>query len=218
MATVETALIPFPDDQPVVYPDAAVWEELTERRKKYTNVDLATVGKAEKKISEQLGEPTTMEFIETPLQDAVDYLKDLHGIEIQLDSKALEEAGMGADTPVTRTLKGITLRSALHLLLDTYDLTYVIKDEVLLITTTDVASQELVTKAYPVADLVIPIRSGGGMMGGGMMGGGMMGGGMMGGGMMGGGMMGGGMGGGMMGGMGGGMGGGMMGGMGGGMF
>ncbi len=86
-----------------------------------------------------------------------------------------------------------------------YDLTYIVKDEVLLITTQDKAETELVTKAYPVADLVIPIRS---MMRGGMMGGGMMGGGMMGG-------MGGGMGGGMMGG--GGMGGGMMGGMGGGM-
>ncbi len=143
------------------------------------------------------------------MQDAVDYLKDLHSIEIQLDTKALEEAGIGSDTPVTRTLKGISLRSALRLMLGAMDLTYVIKDEVLLITTTDVASNELVTKAYPVADLVIPIRS---MMGG-MMGGGMMGGGMGG---MGGGM--GGMGGGM-GGMGGGMGGmgGGMGGMGGGM-
>jgi hypothetical protein len=205
LAAVETSHIPFPDDQPVVYPDAAVWEELTERRKRYTNVDLATVGPAEARIREQLAEPTTMDFIETPLEQVVDYLKDLHGIEIQLDTKALEEAGVGSDVPVTRTLKGISLRSGLRLMLGAMDLTYVIKDEVLLITTTEVADQELVTKAYPVADLVIPIQSGGGM-GGGMMGG-------MGGGMMGG--MGGGMGGGMMGGMGGGMGG--MGGMGGGM-
>jgi hypothetical protein len=115
-------------------------------------------------------------------------------------------------------LNGVSLKSGLRLLLGDYDLTFIIKDEVLLVTTHDKAETELVTKAYPVADLVIPIRSGGGMMGGGMMGGGMMGG--MGGGMMGG--MGGGMGGGMMGGMGGGMmggmGGGMMGGMGRGMF
>ena len=127
----------------------------------------------------------------------------------------LEEASIGIDTPVTRSLKGITLRSALRLMLGAMDLTYVIKDEVLLITTPDKASNELATKVYPVADLVLPIpRMMMGGMGGGMMGGG-MGGGMMGG--MGGGM--GGMGGGM-GGMGGGMGGmgGGMGGMGGGMF
>ncbi len=33
----------------------------------------------------------------------------MHGIEIQLDNRALEEAGMGTDTPVTRHVKGITL-------------------------------------------------------------------------------------------------------------
>ena len=78
-------------------------------------------------------------------------------------------------------------------------LTYMIKDEVLLITTPEEADNELFTKVYPVADLVLPIPQGmGGMMGGmgGMMGG--MGGGMGG---MGGGM--GGMGGMGMGGMGG---------------
>ncbi len=207
--TVEVSMVPFPDDQPVVYPDAAAWEELTERRKKYTHVDLKKVGAAEKKINAALLDETTMDFEETPLQDVVDYLHDYHGIEIQLDIKALEDAAVGTDTPVTRRLKGISLRSALRLVLGAMDLTYVVKDEVLLITTKERADSELVTKAYPVADLVIPIRSMSmGGMGGGMMGG--MGGGGMGGGGMGG-MGGGGMGGGGMGGMGGG-------GMGGGMF
>ena len=71
------------------------------------------------------------------------------------------------------------------------DLTYVIRDEVLLITTPEEAEAQLSVRVYPVADLVIPVQSGigrdDGSMGGGMMGG--MGGGMMGG--MGGGMMGG---------------------------
>jgi hypothetical protein len=216
---VELALIPFPDDQPVVYPDAEVWQELTYRRPKYVYKDLKRVAPAEARISEELKKETSIDFQETPLQGVVDYLKDLHRIEIQLDEKALTDAGIDLETQVTKSIKGISLRSALKLVLGAYGLTYLIKDEVLLITTTDQAQTELVTKAYPVADLVIPIRSGGGM-GGGMMGG--MGGGMMGG--MGGGMggMGGGMGGmgGGMGGMGGGMGGmgGGMGGMGGGMF
>jgi len=212
LGTVEVALMPFPDDQPVVYPPADVWQELTIRRKKYTATDLATVSPIEKKIRDALESPTRMEFIEMPLQDAVTYLKDFHDIEIQLKNRALEDAGVGSDTPVTLTVNGISLKSGLRLLLDDFDLTYIIKDEVLQITTQDDAETELVPKAYPVADLVIPVQSmsnmGGGMMGGGMMGG-------MGGGMMGG--MGGGMGGGMMGGMGGGMMGGM-GGMGGGMF
>jgi hypothetical protein len=197
LGTVEVALMPMPDDQPIVYPPADEFQELSIRRKKYAATDLKKVSPAERKIRDALESPTQMEFTETPLQDAIGYLKDLHGIEIQLDTRAMEDAGVGSDTPVSRVLNGVSLKSGLRLLLGDYDLTFIIKDEVLLVTTHDKAETELVTKAYPVADLVIPIRSGGGMMGGGMMGGGMMGG-------MGGGMMGG-MGGGMMGGMGRGM-------------
>ena len=51
LATVETSMMPFPDDQPVVYPDAAVWEELTARRKKYTYTDLKKVGAGRKEDS-----------------------------------------------------------------------------------------------------------------------------------------------------------------------
>ena len=88
----------------------------------------------------------------------IDFLKDLHNIEIQIDNKALEDAGAGTDTPVTKNLRGISLRSALRLMLGPMDLAYVIKDEVLLITTKEKADAELVTKVYPVADLVLPIR------------------------------------------------------------
>ena len=217
---VERSLVPFPDDPPIVYPDAELWQQLTARRKeRYSSVDLAKQGTAEKNIQDALKQPTQMDFTEQPLKDVIDYLKDYHTqllgrpIEMQLDTKALNDAGIAPDTPVTKTLKGITLRSALKLLLHDLQLTYIIQNEVLYITTPEEAEGRLSTKVYPVADLVVPIRSMGGGMGGmGMMGGmgGGMGGGMMGG--MGGGM--GGMGGGM-GGMGGGMGG--MGGMGGGM-
>ena len=209
---VELAHIPFPDDEPIIYPAAPVWEELTQRRKKFASVDLKKVGPAEERIKKALEETTSMEFVETPLSDVIDYLKDLHKIEIQLDTKALEDAGAGSDTPITKNLKGISLRSALRLMLGGLDLTYVVKDEVLLITTPEKAGSELVTKVYPVADLVLPIQqtgfSGGfGGLGGssGGMGGMGGGGGGMGGGMGGGG---GGFGGGGMGGMGGGGGGG----------
>jgi hypothetical protein len=177
-------------------------------------MDLGSNNERERKIADALKSQTQLEFTDESFQNVIDYLKDYHKIEIQFDAKALEEVGFATDKQVTINLKGVSLRSALRLLLRAEGLTYMIRDEVLLITTPDEAANKLVTKVYPVGDLVIPpsaMSMGGGM---GMMGGmgGMMGG--MGGGMggMGGGM--GGMNGGMMGGMGG-MGGGMMGGMGG---
>ena len=127
---------------------------------------------AEVKIVKALDEMTELDNIqEMPLTDVIDYLKTKHDIEIQLDNKALEEAGVALDTPITRNLKNITLRSALRLVLRELDLTYVIRDEVLLITTTAQAETIMTTKVYPVADLVIPIRnqgiSGFGGLGGG---------------------------------------------------
>ncbi len=201
MMSVQRSGVPLVDDPPVVYPDPEVWKLLTERREKYKNVDLARNNTAEVKIVKALDEMTELDNIqEMPLTDVIDYLKTKHDIEIQLDSKALEEAGVALDTPITRNLKNITLRSALRLMLRELDLTYVIRDEVLLITTTAQAETIMTTKVYPVADLVIPIRnqgmSGFGGLGGGGGGMGMGGGGMGGGGMGGGGMGGGGMGGG----------------------
>ena len=39
---VERSHIPFPDEPPIVYPDAEIWQQLTARRKeKYSSMDLA---------------------------------------------------------------------------------------------------------------------------------------------------------------------------------
>lgn len=160
----ELALIPTPDEPPILYPDPEVWQLLTERRKKYKAVDLTQSNPNEAKILAALDDKTELDFADTPLQDVTEYLRERHDIEIQLDNKALTDEGIGTDTPITRNIKGITLRSALRLMLGELDLTYVIKNEVLMITTKTEAENMLSTKVYPVADLVIPIRSP--MMGG----------------------------------------------------
>ena len=40
----------------------------------------------------------------------------MHKIEIQLDTKALGDVSIGTDTPVTKNLKGVSLRSALRMM------------------------------------------------------------------------------------------------------
>ena len=90
-------------------------------------------------IEKALASPTQVDFVETPLQDVIDYLKDYHRIEIQIDTKALNDVGIDPTTPITKNLKGISLRSALKLMLRELELTYVIQDEVLLITTPEEA-------------------------------------------------------------------------------
>jgi len=133
---VERSHIPTPDEPPLTYPDAEVWKELTGRRKKhYSAMELSKRGKAEQKIEEALRSETNLDFVETPLSDVIDYLKDYHHIEIQINRKVLDDVGIASDTPITRKLKGVSLRSALRLMLRDLNLTYVIDDGVLLITT-----------------------------------------------------------------------------------
>ncbi len=109
---------------------------------------------AEKEIEEALNSPTEVQFIETPLTDLIATLKALHEIEIQIDRRALDDVGVPADTPITRDIKGTSLRSALRLMLRDMELTYVILDEVLLITTTEEADVRPLVRVYPVGDLL----------------------------------------------------------------
>ncbi len=109
---------------------------------------------AEKKIEEALDSPTEVEVIEMPLGDVMDFWKDRHAIEIQLDIKALDDVGISSDEPITKRLKGLSLRSALNLVLADLELTYLIANEVLWITTPEQAGTQLLTEVYPVADLI----------------------------------------------------------------
>lgn len=159
LAGAETSHMPLPDDEPIVYSRAPVWQALSERRAHYARTDLRSIGPAEAKIRRELATPTMVEFAETPLDEAVDYLQDVHGIAIQLDRKALEEAGVFDDSPVTLDVENVSLRTVLRLMLRPMDLTYVVEDEVLMITTVEVASQKIVTAVYPLGDLVLPAQS-----------------------------------------------------------
>jgi hypothetical protein len=215
----EEALVPFVDEPPIRYPPADVWQALSNRRlERYGSIDLSGGNAKERKIYSALDKPVDADFNGTPLSTLMKtYGEDL-GIPIVMDDRALEEENIAPDEQISLSLppQSVSFRSALKLILDPLELTYVIEDEVMRITTKKGSAD--VVRVYPVGDLVVPVMPmGGGMMGGmGGMGMGGMGMGGMGMGGMGMGGMGGGMGGMGMGGMGGGMGGmGMGGGMGG---
>ncbi len=109
---------------------------------------------ARRRFAEHSRQPADFSFNETPLEEALNAIAQRCDVQIVLDLRALEEAGMGGDTPVTAELRRVTLPVALSMLLHPYDLTYLLANEVVLITTTDVAYQELTVGVYPVADLV----------------------------------------------------------------
>ncbi len=106
----------------------------------------------EKRIEEALGATTRLEAIDMPLVEAVQFLSEKHDIPMVVDRRALEEIGLAADSPVNINLKGVTLRSLLRLMLRELDLTYMVKDEVMQITTIEASEQNLILKAYALPD------------------------------------------------------------------
>ena len=111
----------------------------------------ATAGDAVPAIEAALDKPgSRFEFNEMPLRDVIAKSREAHGIPVELDHRALENAGVDLDTPITQHISGISLRSALRLLLDNIDLTYRVKNEVLQITTKEAEAEHPTVRLYPL--------------------------------------------------------------------
>ncbi len=108
---------------------------------------------AEKKIKAALGETVELDINDLPLAELGELLKIRHQIGIQLDHRELADEGIESDTPFSFHVRGVSLNSALRLLLSEADLTHVVHDEVLLITTKTAAENIVTPRMYPVADL-----------------------------------------------------------------
>lgn len=80
-------------------------------------------------------------------------------IPIVFDRQVLEDAGVDVRMPMILQVNGMMLANALEHLLREIDLTAVVADDVLLITTRDAADTRLVTRVYPARDLTLDLES-----------------------------------------------------------
>jgi len=155
MESVDKASEPFDDRSPIVF--SHDWKELTARRRALGSMTKRRNEK-ELEIEQKLRTPVSLRFTDTPLSEVMEYLARVANVNLHLDQRGLSEEGINPNTPVTINLMGdIQLKSALNLILQPLQLSYVIKDEVLKITSQHARDGEVVTLTYNVADLVIPI-------------------------------------------------------------
>ena len=109
---------------------------------------------AERAILKTLSQKTTLDFQETPLNEVLQFITDTYGLRVWIDEMACDDEGIDRDTPVTLDIADIALGAALRVLLDSMQLTYVIDDEVLLVTTA-IAEEEMVeARVYDVRKLL----------------------------------------------------------------
>lgn len=109
---------------------------------------------AEKRIELALGKEVSLDITDGTLRDAIRNLHETTGVNIVIDVTGIEEEGVTSQAEVTIQISGVTMRSALKVLLSPLRLDYVIEDEVLKVTSRELAKGQHVVVAYHVSDLV----------------------------------------------------------------
>ena len=107
----------------------------------------------EERIEQAVEEIVSVDFHGTRLDDAIAQLSARHHVPMRLDNKGLTDAAVdpsAGDMLHARVIAG----AALNLMLDEFDLTWTIQDEVLKVTSKERADEILTTKIYPVSDLI----------------------------------------------------------------
>lgn len=158
MIDVDRGSIAMTDDQPVHFPPAKEWEEMTKNRSREISESRRGMTAAESAIWDKIKQPVLVDFKAQPLSEVAKTLSDMTGIPIHLDQAGLAMEGFTSEMPVTLSLPSqISLRSALNLILNSQNLDFVVRDEVLMITSSRSTSQANVRRTYNVKDLVLPV-------------------------------------------------------------
>lgn len=102
-----------------------------------------------------------VKFDGVALSDALNFLHDVSGANFAVDWHSLEQLNIGKDTLINVRLRQIKLGKALSVVLSQAGggdlLTYYVDQNVITITSRDVADKQMVTIVYPVQDLLIDI-------------------------------------------------------------
>jgi hypothetical protein len=169
---VERSHIPFPDEPPVEFPPAATWKALSELRKgRYESATFgADLPERGIRLRQTLSQEINYEGLEDPratLSDALDQLSKRYNLTFDINEKAFEMDQLKdvARTPVAdptpippmRTTLSTVLRKILRRVPAPSGTTYLIRRDVIEITTGTFAAAEKTVRVYPVADIVTPL-------------------------------------------------------------
>jgi hypothetical protein len=108
----------------------------------------------EKAVFQALNSTMSVRFKDSRLEDVIEYLRTIAGLNILFDPVSMEDAGVTYDSPVSVNVKGVTVRFLLRKIVADLGLTYVIKDEVIEVMSPKKAQDLMVARTYYVGDLV----------------------------------------------------------------
>jgi general secretion pathway protein D len=105
-------------------------------------------------VSDVLNRRMDLKYNEVPLTDIVAQLTEQTGVTFYLSAKKLDEAGVAPDAPLSGNFRNIRLSTGLELILSSVELTYTVRDDVIVITTPEDAESRLEIRVYDCRDLL----------------------------------------------------------------
>ncbi len=94
------------------------------------------------------------DYVDMPLDDALAHLCGEVELQYYLNTRSLEDIGISGDAVVSLRLAGVSLELGLDLMLEQLDLTYVIRDGVILVTTEEALEFAEEVRVYNCRDLL----------------------------------------------------------------
>ena len=104
-----------------------------------------------------LRKPVSVKFNETPLHDVITYLGNELGIQIEINVAALDEIWLLDSEPISLTMSG-TASAVLKQIFGTLQLTWIIQDDMLLVTTVEAADEKLFAVVADTRQLLVTGR------------------------------------------------------------
>ena len=103
-----------------------------------------------------------IDYDNNSLSTVIDAFRDMAGANIHVNWKALEAVGIDRNTPVSIHLNNVPLRKVLKTILKDLGptenlVTYYVDEGVIEVTTREIADQKLITKVYPIGDLLMEV-------------------------------------------------------------
>jgi hypothetical protein len=117
-----------------------------------------TAARADSSVSFRgaLYQPTEFAFVETPLAEILQTLSTKHGVSITIDEKALRDARIKIDAPMTIEVEDRSLRGGLVLLLRPLKLVAIPTQKGLTVTTVQKFAAQHVKRTYKIAAHIKP--------------------------------------------------------------
>lgn len=114
-----------------------------------SHADNANETRIQEALDKEVPQPR-WQFVEVPLRDVLGNVSEILQVPVDIDVRSLDDAGLDIETPISFQRQGGSMRSALRRMLGLLDLTWVIRDGCLLITTKNMAMESLVIRVYPL--------------------------------------------------------------------